>query len=734
MAKVQFNPDDEPAFNPFDLPTICTGADNEERSCCAPCDNLLLCILRSPLEFNLAGIDVSEWYPWLKWTGATQLQAEQAIEFGGDATDIFHGTFLGEPPSEQAIWTKCPPLEREGCPTTHYIRAEHTIYAPTALDGIVKRLWLSGNVECTGNQIRFTVLLAWEGEPGNEQLTWGFDGSGGCPRPEPGMDCVCFPNPIAPTPYVPNGAKLVGCCLLLASEWIAIDGTTQLTDLVDVELLPVPPIEILYSGFAGLYCPNTFSHCLQYDLRFYWVCIACFLLVDDQENLCCRCFTLNPPPAIGPYPNPDPFPESAPYQYDRCMTQCNTGTACAHSYVLPPPIKFIETTGAYTVSVLREACRIPDSCGSCVPDPAQPRVAIPIEPGDVRFDFDRGSSNCTKTFTAVYPPCITPVKIYWPSIGKVGETVSYTLVDTDPDSATRKRKLINMILVDDRGCIYCYEEEVGCGCCSGVSGSLSIEEISNNELGCLFKLTANISGNEECPQAGVIIQIEGSNGTPFCETAHFGDLVCTCEKLADDYEGERCEGWLSCLWVLGPGQEAIVRIFGLGRIRYAIQDGPCGCVSDWVEVPFHCAPCENCLGVIHSMSVTIIGWDDVDDCDGCHGVNRTWEMIPYSGGCVWRNADNGAFKCDPADVSSWGVDLFVIFGWTTGYGDPALVDLTCSIAITANGGATWEKSFDDVGFTKECVDFAGFIPRIASSPNACTGNSASAFLQINGAP
>ena len=182
MAGVQFNPDDEPVFNSFDLPTICTGADDAERACCDPCEEWLFCLRRTPIEMHLPGFDLSRWLPCVSFSASKVLNSGGTMN--GDDTNVFSGTFLALAASEhltsgdcgvRGVTDRCTDAffddgyYEPDLSVTHTTSLPRTVYAPNGHLSQVKNFYVDLKVSCELNEeeqpcLKFTVVLFFEYE------------------------------------------------------------------------------------------------------------------------------------------------------------------------------------------------------------------------------------------------------------------------------------------------------------------------------------------------------------------------------------------------------------------------------------------------------------------------------------------------------------------------------------------------------------------------------------------
>lgn len=736
MPGPQFNPDDKPTFGPFDLPTICTGADSPERECCDPCTDWIFCLKRSLYELTLDGFELEEWLAGHWLSSLSQYKADQtALKFSGDPLDetfIFDGVYIAEPPSPQGQAVACPLPEREdACTHTHRIRAERTLSTSSLEGDEVKRFGLNVNTECVVVEgvkyLKFVVNLVWQGAKDNAIYEPAIENS----EIDPPPPCSTFCPPKEETPYEPLAGSDWFCCPILVSDLIPVASITSLADLDAVTLNPLPPATATLDSFYGLYFYDTgidTQLCLQTSN--VWVSCIGVLLTDCLDGgLCCLFFAINDCPTTI-----DGAPAGAPTGEIEGSTAlvyaggCGAegGVVCSPAYCISKPIEYYES-GAYTLKVIDGKCRTPADCGSCVPDEEKPTRRQAINPGDVKFTWTAGAS-CAKTFTPIVPACLTIVKVYW-SWGEVStglDTVNHTIVNIDPENPLRVKETISAIFLDDRGCIYCWTDVVECGCCPGVSGSLSIEQ--TDEDGCEYELTASVTTTEDCPDAFVEYQLIGMPGAD----PAFED--CPCNEIDPDAPEAYCMNQ-AYSGTLRNGESTTVEIAAGARLRYRVWDAVCGCASEWVEIALYCTDCDCCLGKIVNIRLTLAGVGNVEGsgCAGdCDVFNRVYELEPFGVDeetCIWSLTTDDLLVC--SELVSYSVQIFVSIGCSNFGGNPAILDSYVSATLNAGaGGLTGEKYNYDSGSPIRCDELSGLLPIIDRGSAECDFDGATMLLEI----
>lgn len=733
MAERQLrNDDDEAVRNPFDLPVICDNA--EAVPCCDPCTDWMHCLRLSLYELTLAGFDLEAWLEGHWLSSNVQLKSGQdALKFTDAAEGesfIFDGVYIAEPPYLDAQELPCPLPERdEDCNYSHRVRAERTLFTNSLEGDTVKRFGLNVNTECVvdgeNKYLKFTVNLVWQGaknaavyEPAYNPLD-GEDDPIYCPGKED-------------TPYEPEAGSDWFCCPILISDLIDLSTLTSLADLDEVTLNPLPPATVTWESISGLYevDDGDSQACLQSTNA--WVCKIGYLLTACVGGApVCVYFELNDCDAtvdaiVLDSVDPGDLDEQAG-EFLGCSSWLLNGESgpCGYFVCYSEPIEYV-AEGTYKLKVINGKCRLPEGCGSCAPDPEDPHRRQKIVAGDVRFTYTPGAS-CAKTFTLVYPECLTIDKVYW-STGDVTEgddPLVHTIVNLDPEDGVSLKETITALIIDDRGCVYCWTEEVTCGCCEGLSGSFSIEQDPEEE--CKYKFTAHLSGNENCPQAYIaFVFINAGAGC----LASADEFDCDCTEIdPDDF---------TCIHpcVISLGDEGYYErtITGGGwSVLWWIVDGPCGCESERTEVPLYCTDCECCDGKIVSIRVNIGAVANTEGCSGCTVVNRDWYLEPDNivDACFWEQLDGGTVSCGPDPEDQYSPQVFFSIGCSNVTGGPE-VDLVGTVSMTGIGGASWEKIAPDVGFpATDCGDLlTGSYTRITDSSGVCDFSSATAYVEI----
>lgn len=732
MAKPLLNPDDKPVLNTFDLPAICDGADEPERECCDPCTDWIFCLKRSLYELTLDGFELENWLAGHWLSSLVQYKASQeALKFSDGSVGesfIFDGVYIAEPPSPQGQAVPCPLPERDDdCTHTHRIRAERTLFTSSLEGDEVKRFGLNVNTECVVVEdvryLKFTVNLVWQGAKDNAIYEPAIENS----ELDPPPPCTAFCPPKEVTPYEPEAGSDWFCCPILVSDLIPVASITSLADLDEVTLNPLPPATATWDSFNGVYQYDTGDNQLCLQTSNVWAACVGVLLIDCLDGSpCCLYFTINDCPTTidGDVPAGDPgaIEGSTGLVY---AGGCGAvgGVVCSPAYCISKPVEFVES-GAYTLKVIDGQCRQPADCGSCIPDEEEPNRRQAIKYGDVKFTYTPGAS-CSKTFTPIAPECLNIVKVWW-SWGAVStglDPVSHPIVNIDPENPLRFKETISAIFLDDRGCLYCWTEAVECGCCPGVSGSLSIEQV--DEDGCEYRLTASVTTTEDCPQAFIEYQMIGMpGGDPAFED-------CECNEVDPDAPEEYCMSDAHS-GTLRDGQSTTIDVVAGVILRYRVWDAVCGCHSDWIVIPLYCTDCDCCLGKIVTIRLTVAGVtnEEGDPCTNCDNYNRVYDLAPFGvteETCTWSITVEDLVSCPPSSI---GAQAFFTFGCGEFGGNPAINDAFFAGTFTGAGSITGEKYLYDVGSPIVCDDLSGSLPITDRLNFGCDYSGASLAVEI----
>lgn len=612
MAGVQFDSTDEPVFNSFDLPTICDGADDAERSCCDPCEELLFCLKRTPIEIHLPGLDLGRWLPCVSFACSKILQASGigGTLSGGGETDVFNGVFLALTANatltsgdcglrgETTLCADAWPDDAYGggsVPLTHTTSLGRTIYAPGADGGQSKKLKLALNTECVTVEsvqyVKFTVILVFEFER-QEAICIEACEYGGFAIDDPAIVGALEADGWG------AGCYSVGCCPIAESALIPLVGLVW-ADLADIPLTAVDP-------------PN-WALVDAMDPTGPWE------LVDGNA---CGAVEAGFVKAV-PYSNSDPGCDGGPYtgHHETGNTGCehpNEGDAtvwtevnqldCGPLHVwIPPPI--VLNAGDAFLKVLASGCLPAAKCASCIPDPIEaPHAAVPLISGTTVYYEATGG--CTKTFTPVFPACAEISHVYWPwgEVSLGDDSVTHTLVNLAADGISIEETITAIFYSETRGCIYCDTETHTCGCCPGTTGSLEIVSTGVNE----FELCATTNGapvSGPCVGEATVISFTGAGITPASGSIGNGD----------------------CLAIEVTGANPTV--------TWWVEDGN-GCEGEHVTQSLWRVTCECCIAAINAMSLTVSGWITFDAviCARCDDINATYELRPdnLTATCLWE--------------------------------------------------------------------------------------------------
>lgn len=715
--------DDDPVLTQFDIPVVCN-SDSGEVACCDPCTDWIFCLKRSYYELDLDGFEFEDWLPghWLS-SNVQLASAQLALAFsnaGAGETLAFDGLFLAEPPFQDALAQACAPHRTDDCPYTHIVRHERTILTDSPVADAVKRFGLNVQTECVVvsevKYLRFTVNLVWQGAINNAVYV---------PAYNPG-DVFCPGKGV--TPYEPAEGSEWFCCPVLQSGLIALAGITSLADLNAVTLNPYDPFTVVWDSGAGLYIADGGQECLQSTNT--WVCIRGYLFIlCSNGSPVCEYLAINDCVATANGTDIDTILIGEHDEYDGPYLGCSkwlvngeSAAPCGFFYCVSEPIKYV-VEGTYTLKVIDRECAISTDCKSCFPDPESP-VAIPIKHGDVRFTWVPGPS-CIKELTIVHPDCLTVDKVYWSDgTTTIGDaTKSYTLKNLDPDEPTNYKESVSAIIMMTNGCVYCWEEDLTCGCCEGLAGSISItQEDPENE--CEYTITAHISGDELCPQARIVFVVHKPGSACLASIDLFD---CECYEL----EPGSITCIHPCVYGLGDGQSFPINVTGGGwKLTWWVVDGPCGCESERTTVPLYCTECECCEEKIVFIRVNISAVANTEGCADCDDVNINYYLEPSDiiSDCTWM-VDGPTISCGPNPEDNFFVQVFFTFTCANTGGGPE-VDLTGTVSITGVGGASYERGVLDVGMPADCELLTGSYVRSSDSSGVCDFSSSTCYVEV----
>lgn len=735
MPGPRFRPDDIQAFNDFGKPIIQVTPDtatDPKCSCCAKCDQYLQCFKKVPIAIDWKGLDFSAYMEWAQWIWDNDPVVARTGDFSGDDPDgssEFVGQFLFLPRDgrESCVGQGCfgiPVSEEEDalvrcrpyCGTHHspYYRTVKT----TSEERPNKMVSLFAYVTCCHEDeedpnsesigVKFGIALQIEFEGGD----WGWVNSG---------HWYWGHDPGSSTIYNE-------CCNIMETECILWDDLdpNDWSNLQDLQLHRIG--KWWYGGDieddgTSIGCQfNTWGWFGSESICTGWAdepgidCISC---TDGSEINECPNGTID----VGSITEPscDGVPIIVP--------------AC-----IPDPIKLLDPNPANnTLSVLGH-CR-PKECTQCPPPSPAPEPMPPAVTVQIGFSTSNPTA-CGKTFTALYPACLNPVKFYW-SFGEEGEEVFHVINNLLGDTDVNFGEIVTLTIIDDRGCIYTHCEIVDCSCCAGLSGSLDISVA--NDGSCSVTMTAHISGNEECGQA----HIEILRGNEVCPPLPVGSGDCTCQQMFDN--DNECDAIANgCALSLGDGQTHSFTVDQSQTIKWRLIDGPCGCASEWNEFPIYCGVCDCCLGTITSCEVTIENWNAGEEPACCDEVNKTYVLEPLLAGfnCQWRYGyfggvgEGDSFTCPAPEIDpdpEYGIQMDYVISCNEIGGDPINADLKGTLTVTAGAGATfiaialdtviWDPD-EGVYIPADCTILTGFHENIDPVESVCNPLSAIAYVEL----
>jgi hypothetical protein len=627
MPGPAINADDKPVLDEFGIPVACVSGDE----CCDPCDAWLNCLKRTPLKLDLAGFDFADWLAWIQMTAIAYQDQNLAVFSGEGGDNEWNGTFLALP--RPGGIGSCRSDAAALC-GTHALPTGRSILTPNSTIAPIDEFSLHVDVECVLNDedqkcVKFTVYLLFRHEPcrlgtvNDEQCLPVQEGP---VEPLPvGWE---HGDPVSLIPVDPD-LRSVGCCPLLASDLIPLDGLTW-GDLQDIALLPVPP---------GVVIPNEAeppAECHMGD------CASCgFPLVHKVSQFEARdCVGLETP--VGPtcvdcgalplaVVNECP-PNSAGTIYGAIYHAQNGLAAYCHAeWCCPPPI--VKHEGS-TLSVLAESCTLPTDCSYCARSPSDPpnRPATRVE---ISFTATPPNNRC-KTLTAIVPDCLktgegealgTNLLYYW-STGQTGPVVSYCLKNVDPEDVTEFQEFIHLTVVNlDTGCIYCYGQEVTANCCDGaVTANVEAEPTENP---CEYEL--HVTGSNTSTECFAIVYIwntclfDGPTTAPTCSPCFDEDCETSGVEIAPGGTVD-----------VSTGVFTVDHPSGACKVYWQVWDAACGCPGPMNVIELFCSPCDCCNGAIGGalMSITGIPATGTQEppCTNCDDLNLTDVDVPASVG------------------------------------------------------------------------------------------------------
>jgi hypothetical protein len=818
MGRQQFNPTDKPSFNLFDLPTICDDSSPGTKPCCGPCTDWIFCLLRTPLELTLPGLDFSRWLPTVSMSGSKILQSSGVFSaiFSGDTDDPengnneFSGRYLVLPDSDHLLANNedvCPRRAIDerclttygfgygawpggnlygwygwwwgyqfedpegwelgyeyygwydtwwdyygyGWQATHHMTVGRTVIAPAAVDGTIKNFYIDCAVTCEYNELdelclRFTALLrfAWE-KPDDVYCLGCMSLSYGVPVCDPGIVNVLENE----EGWGTNADEFEYCVPLMRTALIPMAGLTwaDLQTGYEFEVIPPPTWELVTpdppyvsywrvtgGSYGGAALPEL-GMILQVSWGTGYGSVELGCEGEDPENAACDTVedgVAETSEHYGVHETGNICPEDGPWLPSGCGWG---GSALYYRHTkicVPKPITVNE--GLKWVKAVAPSCFAPSGCGSCTPDPEVPHVKVPA---NFDISYDAGTS-CYKQFRPVIADCVTILKVFW-SWGGVSEglePIYHKILNVGPDGVEREER-ITAIALADNGCLYCTSATITCGCCDGVSGSISVEV--NAESTCQVTITAHVTATEECPHPRIELIRSGGGGC-----AEFESLVndCTCQQMFEGAEADPpCEIYDSCTFSLGDGSSHTFTIDDPPEtLRWRVVDGPCGCASDWFEQAMVCTWCECCstplTGALLIFSGT--GQGDLPGCLDCDIKIDGAYYVPLQE-CGNTKSFVGHFLCEGEGAGPETVTIGIFITCYPGIGPDGedVVFIDAFIDAPSLSQVDFQKIlfFPPGSFPMDCAaELDGFIPNLyfGGSPwlAPCSGSGMSLEVQF----
>lgn len=345
---------------------------------------------------------------------------------------------------------------------------------------------------------------------------------------------------------------------------------------------------------------------------------------------------------------------SFPITFPRTFTL--TGVAPSENYLFCSAFE-INVFAPYLVQAVVHVelpCNIREDCG----------ILGPI----ASFTAERSGpseTSCAYTLnsTSTDGRCGTGNLRYFWSTGHTGPGPHYVNIGDSEPCGEIERDITLTVIDTVSGCWSQSTQTLGCGCCCGGSGSLTVMELEP----CRFELCAAVTSEEECGIGFIEWQLmEPGTGCPM----YWSGMDCN-ECVEPGEPIELCGCYMGSLTDAQCTEFTIART---SRLRWRYWPKACGCPGPWVyEDDLICANCDCCDGLVGGAIVTVIGVDDCPnrnpevDCN-CSAANTAYD-VPASETCIGDLTFEDVVTCTADEVSG-----------------------TSSVRIT------WEISCDEFGY------------------------------------
>lgn len=175
-----------------------------------------------------------------------------------------------------------------------------------------------------------------------------------------------------------------------------------------------------------------------------------------------------------------------------------------------------------------------------------------------------------------------------------------------------------------------------------------------------------------------------------------------------------------------------------------LEEGSCQ-IGETNIVPLECGgvTCSCCFGEVTHAYVTVSGWAEFDNCAGCPSVNRTYELIPDSGGggaCFWAfttitpGNEEYNFPCgefSPGVPLLVGIEVFLRISCNSPEPGKAMLE----VWVYASGVMYFAKIIDllgPIGEPADCSEFQGDVPQNSGAFGGCNPLLAAVEVELVG--